>query len=87
MIVDFLDRRKFPNGNVEDLWEQKDLIHNTEVVILHNNWALNMKDKIVRLLKQNLWFYDKDALICRYEDVPLTPMEFANDPAFGGEAE
>ena len=85
MLVEFLNRTQFPNGNVNGLWDKPLPMHDADLYILHNNWIRSIRAKVERLLKQKMWFYDKEQLICRYEERPVFPMEFAFDAAFDGE--
>eukprot|EP00040_Diaphanoeca_grandis_P002741 m.22583 g.22583 ORF g.22583 m.22583 type:complete len:761 (+) comp13861_c0_seq1:146-2428(+) len=74
LLVQFLDRTKYPNGAVnstknssELMWGVNDLASNPEnLVILHNNWVQLKSAKVQRMVEQGLWYYDRDMEICRY---------------------
>jgi hypothetical protein len=76
-----LDRTLFVNGafNAGRIWESDHLRAEVpDAYTLHNNWNLGNRNKVARQIKQHLWFYDRDTMICLYEPKPVVDPVFAN---------
>lgn len=73
--VQFLDRNQYPNGATTELsgdkrkyWDIPDVRnHPDALVILHNNWITGVSSKVGRMVEQQMWFYARDEMVCRYE--------------------
>lgn len=74
LYVQYLDRQKYPNGAVGDMWVAPGFENmsktNPDIVILHNNWIRGLDGKQGRLFKNGLWWYNNQEMICNYHDTP-----------------
>ena len=77
LLVDYLSRDLYPAGAYKSLWDDEGIRHNTELVILHNNWISGMKNKIQRLIDRRLWYYNREKLICSYDPDPTFVLDWA----------
>jgi hypothetical protein len=61
----------------KELWEDPEVRHNTELVILHNNWISGMKNKIERVMERRMWYYNRERRICSYHPDPQFVLDWA----------
>ena len=61
--LSFLCLDKYPNGLHNDYWGKNILSifsNNIQVMVIHNNWIISLKEKINRYKRFNSWFVDKN---------------------------
>ncbi|CAI5490877.1 unnamed protein product [Closterium sp. Naga37s-1] len=67
--IHFMDRWLHPNGLSHRVWFRKWPAlecRKHKCATLHNNWVRGKENKLARLRKGGLWFYDPDNDMCRY---------------------
>ncbi|CAI7789726.1 unnamed protein product [Closterium sp. NIES-53] len=67
--VHFMDRWLHPNGLSHRVWFRKWPAlecRKHKCATLHNNWVRGKENKLARLRKGGLWFYDPNNDMCRY---------------------
>eukprot|EP00056_Hartaetosiga_gracilis_P003090 m.59689 g.59689 ORF g.59689 m.59689 type:complete len:737 (-) comp11328_c0_seq1:26-2236(-) len=82
LVVQFLDRELYPNGSVNNYWKSLSIIDDfPQLVILHNNWIKGLRAKIERTVTRGLWYYNREKLICSYEEKPMFSFDWSVDVA------
>ncbi|GJP46974.1 hypothetical protein CLOM_g6209 [Closterium sp. NIES-68] len=67
--IHFMDRWLHPNGLSHRVWFRRWPAlecRKHRCATLHNNWVRGKENKLARLRKGGLWFYDPDNDMCRY---------------------
>ena len=68
LVIETLNQYTFPNGAVSKLWDDPDLASKSKnMYVLHNNWIVSQDAKIQRQVKQGLWYFIEDSLVCSYK--------------------
>jgi hypothetical protein len=78
LVVQLLNRAQFPNGGMSNIWDTDIRTHSPDAIVVHNNYIVGTRAKVQRQIKQRLWFYDRDELLCLYEDAPDVSLAFAD---------
>lgn len=47
------------------------------IQVLHNNWIKGLGNKVRRLVEQDLWYFDREAEICIYDEAPRVDFTWA----------